>query len=119
MNKTNTMTKTELTGSWQAIEAVFAGAPFPKPVVDSLLLKIDEDRYEVQNDKGTLRLFSDDRMEITGVSGPNQDRTFRAIFRTNASELVICYDLSGKEWPATFETRPATQLFLVRYSRKS
>ena len=56
-------------------------------------------------------------MDITGTKGPNEGKTFLAIYESKGDELRVCYDLSGKSRPTEFATKPETQLFLVKYKR--
>ena len=57
-------------------------------------------------------------LDITGVKGPNQGKTFLAIYELKGDTLKVCYDLSGKERPTEFKTKPDTQLYLVTYRRE-
>jgi uncharacterized protein (TIGR03067 family) len=54
---------------------------------------------------------------VIGTEGPNQGKTFPAIYELNGDTLRICYDLSGAKRPAEFKTIAGTKLYLVTYSR--
>ena len=83
------------------------------------------DKYEVsvggKPDKGTYTLDSTCKpkgMSITGTEGPNQGKTFPAIYELKGDTLRICYDLSGAKRPTEFKSTAGTRLYLVTYSRK-
>ena len=57
-------------------------------------------------------------MNITGQKGPNEGKTFLAIYELKGDELRVCYDLTGKSRPAEFASKADTLLFLpLRKSR--
>jgi len=56
-------------------------------------------------------------MTITDTAGPNQGKTFPAIYELKGDTLRICYDLSGAKRPTEFKTVAGTQLYLVTYTR--
>ena len=57
-------------------------------------------------------------MTITGTEGPNQGKTFPAIYELKGDTLRICYDLSGAKRPTEFKSIAGTRLYLVTYNRK-
>ena len=57
-------------------------------------------------------------IDVTGVKGPNQGKTFLAIYELKGDDLRVCYDLSGKQRPTEFKSAEGTQLFLVTYKRQ-
>jgi uncharacterized protein (TIGR03067 family) len=88
-------------------------------------LKLDNGRYEVfvgdKPDRGTYTVDSTTQpmgMTITGTEGPNNGKTFPAIFELKGDTLRICYDLSGAKRPTEFKSIAGTQLYLVTYNRK-
>ena len=112
-------------GSWAPTKADLGGQPMTETVLKSISLKLDHGKYEVsvggQPDKGTYTLDSTSKpksMTITGTEGPNQGKTFPAIYELKGDTLRICYDLSGVKRPAEFKSIPGTKLYLVTYNRK-
>jgi uncharacterized protein (TIGR03067 family) len=105
-----------LDGNWQASRAELAGSIFSEAVTKTLVLKLNGDTYELQNDFGTLKFIDNDKLEITGTKGPNNGKTFKAIYELEGGELMICYDLAGNSFPSSFATQEKTKLFLVHYS---
>ena len=94
-------------------------------ILKSISLKLANGRYEVSvagnPDKGTYTLDSISKpkgMTITGTEGPNQGKTYPAIYELKGDTLRICYDLSGAKRPAEFKSIAGTQLYLVTYIRK-
>ena len=112
-------------GSWKPVSAELAGQPMPDAVVKSISLKLDGGQYEVfvgdKPDRGTYTLDSAAKpmgMTVTGTAGPNQGKTFPAIYELKGDTLRICYDLSGANRPTEFKTLAGTKLYLVTYQRK-
>jgi uncharacterized protein (TIGR03067 family) len=107
------------------VKADLGGQPMTDAVLKTISLKLDSGKYDVavagEPDKGTYTLDATSQpkgMTITGTEGPNQDRTFPAIYELNGDTLRICYDLSGAKRPAEFKSVTGTKLYLVTYNRK-
>ena len=114
----------KLEGTWKPQSAELAGKPFPQPVVDSMKLTLKGETYLVdvggQLDEGKCThdsAKSPKTIDITGTKGPNEGKTFLAIYELKGDEFNVCYDLSGKSRPTEFATKPGTKLFLVKYRR--
>jgi uncharacterized protein (TIGR03067 family) len=112
-------------GTWLPTAAELAGQEFPAEVRKMIKLIMAGDKYTAfvgeNPDEGTVALDSSKSpkaMTIKGTKGPNQGKTFLAIYELKDDTLRICYDLSGKAFPAEFKTKPGTQLYLVTYERK-
>jgi uncharacterized protein (TIGR03067 family) len=111
-------------GTWKPVAAELAGNPWSQKVLDSMKLTIKDDKYTVmvgdQRDEGTVTRDpkkSPKTMDITGQKGPNEGKTFLAIYELKGDELRVCYDLTGKSRPTEFATKADTLLFLVTYRR--
>ena len=109
-----------LDGTWRPATAEIAGKPMPEQIVKSIKLILKDDRYTAlvgeQKDEGTVKRDtskSPRTMDITSTQG----RTMLAIYKLNGDTLTVCYDLSGKEYPKEFKTKPQSQLYLVEYKR--
>jgi uncharacterized protein (TIGR03067 family) len=114
-------------GVWKPTTAVLAGQPLPPPSIQGITLKLKDDCYEVTvegqaaPDQGTWKLHTATEpksMSITSTNGPNNGKTFPAIYEVKGDTLRICYDLSGASPPKTFESVPGTKFFLVTYKRQ-
>ena len=112
-------------GTWLPVRAELAGQPMPDIVLKSISLKLAEGKYEVfvggEADRGTYTLdfaAKPKGMTIIGTAGPNNGKTFPAIYELNGDTLRVCYDLSGAKRPGEFKSIAGTQLYLVTYNRK-
>ena len=116
-------------GTWLPTKAELGGQPMPDAVLKTIRLELDNGKYVAyvgdEPDKGTYTLdptSTPKGMTITGTEGPNQGKTFPAIYELGRDEtgdtLRICYDLSGAKRPAEFKSVVGTKLYLVTYSRK-
>lgn len=115
-----------LQGTWVPVKAELGGQPMPEALLKTISLKMDKGQYEVfvktEPDRGTYTLnekASPKAITVTGTNGPNQGKTFPAIYELKDGTLRICYDLSGKERPTTFQSVAGTRLYLVTYRRKA
>jgi uncharacterized protein (TIGR03067 family) len=114
-----------LQGNWKPIKAELAGQPTAEEDLKIISLKLDQGKYEVfvgeTPDRGTYAIDSTTQpksVSITGTAGPNQGRTFPAIYEIKGDTLRVCYDLSGFKRPTEFKSLPGTKLYLVTYQRK-
>ena len=94
-------------------------------ILKLISLKLDNGKYEVfvgqQPDRGTYTLDATTKpksITVTGTEGPNNGKTFPAIYELEGDTLRICYDLSGAKRPTEFKSVAGTQLYLVTYMRK-
>ena len=111
-------------GKWSIDKAELAGQPFPAEVAKTMTLILEKDKYTLKSpgpdDIGTLTIDpakTPKQMDIKGVQGPNQGKTFLAIYELDGDSLKICYDLAGKTRPVEFKTAAGTTQFLVVYKR--
>jgi uncharacterized protein (TIGR03067 family) len=112
-------------GNWGIIKAELAGQPMADAVIKTISLKLDDGKYEVfvgeHPDRGTYTLDTSTKprsMTVIGTEGPNQGKTFPAIYELKGDTLRICYDLSGAKRPTEFKSVAGTRLYLVTYHRK-
>ena len=112
-------------GNWKPVKAELAGQPMADAVMQSISLKLDNGKYEVfvgtVPDRGTYTIDPTSKpgsMVITGTEGPNNGKTFPAIYELKGDTLRICYDLSGAKRPTEFKSVAGTKLYLVTYHRK-
>jgi uncharacterized protein (TIGR03067 family) len=112
--------KKMIEGTWAVVSFELGGQKLPEASFKDGRLILTDGRYTYQNDQGTYRITPADKpkaMDITGTEGPNQGKTFLAIYELKADTLRICYDLGGKMRPTEFTTRAGTQQFLALYKR--
>jgi len=113
-------------GNWKPVKAELAGQPMADAVMKSISLKLDHGKYEVfvgeAPDRGTYTLDSATKpksITITGTEGPNNGKTFPAIYELKGDTLGICYDLSGAKRPTEFKSLAGTRFYLVIYHREN
>jgi uncharacterized protein (TIGR03067 family) len=109
-----------LAGTWKVEKATLGGQDMSESL-KTLVLIIEEGKYKLVTDSGTIAIEPDKKpkvMTIKGTDGPNKGKTFPAIYEIDKDTLTICYDLSGKEPPTAFESKAGTKLFLVSYKRE-
>ena len=112
-------------GTWVPARAELGGQPMTEDVLKTITLKLQGGKYEVsvggRLDKGTYTIDGATKpksITVTGTEGPNQGKTFPAIYELSKDSLRICYDLSGAKRPSEFKTSAGTRLYLVKYARK-
>jgi len=109
-----------LTGTWKVEKATLGGQDMSESL-KTFVLTIEEGKYKLLTDAGTVAIEPDKKpkvMTIKGTDGPNKGKTIPAIYEIDKDTLTICYDLSGKETPTAFESKPGTKMFLVTYKRE-
>ncbi len=113
-----------LDGKWAPVSAELAGQPFPESVLRTITLTITGNKYTVvvgdQTDRGRLDVNTAKKpktMDVVGTEGPNEGKTFLAIYEADKQMLRICYDLDGKQRPTEFKTKGGTKQFLATYKR--
>jgi uncharacterized protein (TIGR03067 family) len=110
-----------LTGLWVPVQQEMGGTALPAAGFATQELYISDSLYTLKAesiDKGVLKL-SGNRMDIFSKEGVNAGKQFKAIYRMDREQLVICYDLTGKEYPAEFSTAGKPLWFMVVYKKKS
>jgi len=112
-------------GTWIPVKAEMAGQAMPEAVLKTIVLKLDQGKYEVsvagKIDKGTCTqdpTTKPKRLSIQGTDGPNAGKTFLCIYEIDGDTFRVCYDLSGMKHPEDFATAKGTLLYLVTYTRK-
>jgi len=109
-----------LTGTWKVEKATLGGQDMSESL-KSLVLTIEEGKYKLVTDTGTIAIEPEKKpkvMTIKGTDGPNKGKTFPAIYEVDKDTLTICYDLSGKETPTAFESKAGTRTLLATYKRE-
>ncbi|MEM7147220.1 MAG: TIGR03067 domain-containing protein [Verrucomicrobiota bacterium] len=114
-------------GFWRATSAIMAGTPFDEAVTRSITVKIEGDRYETmvgaEVDRGDCIVdaaTTPKRMTITGTDGPNKGMTYLAVYEMDDEDsLRICYDLSGKNYPDTFDATQENGYYTATYQRET
>ena len=118
----NTKTNSNpLNGTWIPVKQEMGGKEFPKAIYETQKLIISDSNYTViaeSIDKGVVK-YKDDKMDIYGKEGVNKGKHFTAIYKYDNGELTVCYNLAGDSYPAAFETKPKTYLFLSVFKKET
>ena len=107
-------------GTWIPVSFEVGGQKLPDATFKDAKLVMTDGHYTYQNDHGTYKLITSEKprgIDVTGVEGPNQGKTFPAIYELRGDTLKICYDLAGKTRPTEFATQAGTRQFLASYKR--
>ncbi len=124
--KNATMKPNKLNGTWVPIKQEMAGATLPTAAFKNQKLIISDSTYTFiaeSIDKGVVK-YRDDKMDIYGKEGVNKGKHFTALYKyetlTNgeSEELTICYNLSGDNYPETFETKNKPKFFLSVFTKE-
>lgn len=114
-----------MNGAWLPSSAELGGQRLPDEVLKTIKLVVSDGKYSVtagaEPDQGAVKLdpsTNPKSLDVIGAEGPNQGKTFLAIYDITGDTLKICYDLSGKSRPTEFKSAKGTQLFLVTYNRQ-
>jgi uncharacterized protein (TIGR03067 family) len=111
-------------GVWALTSGVKGGEAMPAEALKAVHLLLRDGKYHAKIgnvvDTGTYTVDtskSPKTLTLTGTNGPNKGKTMLAIFEVEGTTLKVCYDLSGKAFPASFESKPKTDSFLATYER--
>ncbi len=113
----------EMEGIWVPIKGEFAGQPAP-PAFLKIELKIEGENYTVKAesvDKGVVKVGKEgalQTLDILGKDGPNKGKTILCIYEIKDGNLIVMYDLSGKNRPTKFQTEKGKPQMLLTYQKK-
>ncbi len=110
----------KLNGSWVPVRQEMGGALLPDSFFANQKLIMSDTSYTVfaeSIDKGVVK-YNDGKMDIYGQDGVNAGKHFTAIYKYDHEQLTVCYNLLGDSYPATFETKPKTLLFLSVFNKE-
>ena len=111
-------------GKWKIAEAALGGKSLPADSFENMILELDENSYQLIEgkviDSGVIERIpntSPKALEITGIFGPNKEKTYQCIYRFDGDDMIMCYNLGGDGIPEEFESKENSLLYLVRYKR--
>ncbi len=112
-----------LIGLWMVMTAQLGGQDITSSM-NFITLQINGDEFAVivkgeVADGGRLEFKSGYDLDVVGLTGVNNDKTFKCIFKTEGDYLTICYnmDVNG-ERPTDFVSPSGTKILLVTYQKK-
>ena len=117
--KNATIKSNKLNGTWVPVKQEMGGTMLPKAAFEKQKLIISDSNYTViaeSIDKGVVK-YKDDKMDIYGREGVNAGKHFTAIYKYENEQLTVCYNLSGKSYPETFETKGKPMYFLSVFKK--
>jgi uncharacterized protein (TIGR03067 family) len=109
-----------LNGNWVPVKQEMGGALLPRAVFEKQKLIILDSTYTMiaeSADKGVVK-YGKDKMDIYGKEGVNAGKHFRAIYKIENRQLVVCYNLAGDSYPETYDTRGKPMYFLSVFEKK-
>lgn len=118
--KKSTSMEPTLNGNWIPVKQEMGGKDLPAAYYQSQRLEIRDTAYTATAesvDKGKLQ-YKDGLMDIYGKEGVNSGKHFKARYKLEQGQLFIVYDLTGKDYPATFETASRPGLFMSVYKKE-
>jgi len=116
--------ESKLEGNWQMVRAELAGEAAPELVTTNMILTFAVCGYEVRfgglvSDRGTFVVDAtagQRTLLLTGVEGPNTERTIPCIFQLTKDRLRVCYGLDGI-LPEGFSAQVGEARYLAIYRR--
>jgi uncharacterized protein (TIGR03067 family) len=109
-----------LDGWWTARAADLGGVRLPEDALPGLTMLLFNRTMYLGSDVGTLDIdshASPNSFDVLIVRGPNRWRFIPGIFQKSASQLRICFDLSGQRRPTTFVAPFGSRHLLLDYRR--
>ncbi|MEP7322882.1 MAG: hypothetical protein ABI761_13225 [Saprospiraceae bacterium] len=124
--KNTTVATNKLNGTWTPLRQEMAGVTIPQIAFAYQKLTILDTTYSFiaeSVDKGIIK-YTSDKMDIYGKEGVNAGKHITAIYKfapnavdTKEEQLTICYDLSGKTYPESYDTKGKTLHFLSVFTK--
>ena len=114
----------KLDGTWSVTEAEGNGQAIQDENLKTMKLTMKDGRYEVKvgadTDKGNLKLDPKKKpkeVDVESVEGPNQGKTFKAIYEIKDDTLKVCYQLGDGDRPTEFKTTAGSTFILLTFKR--
>ena len=114
------MKSRKLNGAWIPVKQEIGGVMLPNAAFKNQRLIINDSAYTViaeSADKAVVR-YEADKMDIYGKEGVNSGKHFKAIYKFEKNQLIICYNLAGDNYPETFETKGKPTYFLSVFKKE-
>jgi uncharacterized protein (TIGR03067 family) len=110
-----------LNGTWIPVKQEMGGGPLPAAAYQNYKLTINDSIYTygtAETDRGMIS-YGTKKMDIYGRAGVNAGKHYTAIYKLENGELTICYNLSGKGYPGTFDSKGQSLYFLSVFKKES
>jgi len=112
--------QSKINGTWVPVKLEMGGQLLPPGSFEKQKLIINDSAYTFiaeSVDKGVVT-YKDDKLDIYGRDGVNKGKHFTAIYKFENEQLIICYNLAGDVYPATYETKDKPMYFLATFKRE-
>jgi uncharacterized protein (TIGR03067 family) len=109
----------ELNGGWLPIKQEIGGQEVRSSTFENQRLAIVDKTFIIlgaRADQGSVR-YDDGKMDIHIEFGTDAGKDYKAIYKFEKNLLTICYDLSGRTYPESFEIANNPNLILSVYRR--
>ncbi|HVZ96239.1 MAG TPA: TIGR03067 domain-containing protein [Chitinophagaceae bacterium] len=106
-------------GVWIPVRQELGGKALPASLFEKQKLTIADSNYTFEaesTDKGIV-IHHGNKMDIYGRKGVNAGKHFTAIYKFEKEQLLICYNLKGDAYPASFETKASPVFFLSVFKK--
>ena len=120
ISKHSTAKSNPLNGLWIPTQQEMGGKALPPTFYATTKLTMSDTLYTLvaeSVDKGIVK-YKDGKMDIYAKEGVNSGKHFTAIYKIENDQLTICYNLSGKNYPETFDTKGNPLFFLSVYKKE-
>ena len=114
-------------GTWTMHALEVNGTDVPAAKLESALLTVKGDRYEVKVKDRVVQAFQltlhpnkdPKELDMTALDGANKDKVHKAIYTFENELFVFCRGLNPEyERPNQFATWPGTSYFVVKWKKK-
>lgn len=119
-----------LQGSWKLISAIYNGQPMGEVAIGDTRLTVDNDRYTMTHHGAT-----ESSTFTLGASGPRTIRVFHhenplasqgfyggtltGIYELSGDRLRICFDMTGRQYPKSFDASQGSRRSIYEFVRES
>ncbi len=104
-------------GQWRPVKAVLNGQTITTNL-NGQIMENSGAQYKFGLDAGMLHYGAPGELDIIGVDGPNQGKTFKALYAISPdfSEMTLCYNVDGGDRPTVFLSPKGKGLLLITYA---
>lgn len=128
-----------LNGIWKSIKQNYAGEEMSVDTNNKQTLTLTDSVFSLRTEKqelgaqngttirvayqlytlnGTVKFLPFERMDIFGKMGTSKTTHITALYKLSNDTLTLCYDVSGKDYPKSFDAKNSPYIFLTVFVRK-
>jgi uncharacterized protein (TIGR03067 family) len=111
--------KNPFNGTWIPVSQELGGNALPETAFTNQKLLIRDSSYVYLAEGGDSGIvhYGENRMDIFSHAGVNAGKHFKAIYRYENGLWAICYNLSGENYPESFDTGTNPSYFLSVFKK--